>query len=150
MTDIVMPPSFPSTEFRAFLQATSQFFPAPLSDADIYDPQEKRRHFDWSWQAVRYRYRSCAECQDEFLALLANASETWRDGWHDEELAYKLERCIYLFFMGALSIFDSFAFCLYFLGMPSSRARSPTSAIRAKSRASPRRKPMVQRSRARR
>jgi hypothetical protein len=34
----------------------------------------------------------------------------------DEELTYKLERCIYQFFTSALSAFDSFAFCLYFFG----------------------------------
>ena len=34
----------------------------------------------------------------------------------DEELTYKLERCIYIFFMGALSVFDSLALSLYFLG----------------------------------
>jgi hypothetical protein len=40
----------------------------------------------------------------------------WRAGWGDEELTYKLGRCIYSFFMSALSVFDNFAFCLYFLG----------------------------------
>jgi len=34
----------------------------------------------------------------------------------DEELTYKLEHCIYIFFMSALSVFDSFALSLYFLG----------------------------------
>lgn len=111
-----MPPEFPDKELRAFLRAADKFFPALMTDEALFDPQEKRRHFEWSWQAVRYRYRSCAECQDEFKALLANASETWRVGWGDEELTYKLERCIYMFFMSGLSIFDSFAFCLYFLG----------------------------------
>lgn len=77
---------------------------------------EKRRQFDWSWQAVRYRYRSCSECKDEFRTLLGNASELWRAGGADEELTFKLERCIYVFFMSGLSVFDSFAFCLYFLG----------------------------------
>ena len=38
-------------------------------------------------------------------------------GWGgDEELTYKLERCVYVFFMSGLSVFDSFAFGLYFLG----------------------------------
>jgi hypothetical protein len=37
-------------------------------------------------------YRICAECNDEFKALRANPGE-------DEELTYKLERCIYVFFM---------------------------------------------------
>lgn len=34
----------------------------------------------------------------------------------DEELTYRLERCIYLFFISALSVFESFGFCVYFLG----------------------------------
>jgi hypothetical protein len=114
--DIVMPPAFPETEFRAFGLASSKFFPALLSDEALFDPQEKRRQFDWSWQAVRYRYRSCAECNDDFKVLLSNPSEEWKAGWGDEELTYKLERCIYIFFMSGLSVFDSFAFCLYFLG----------------------------------
>jgi hypothetical protein len=114
--DMVMPPAFPDTEFRAFLRAADKFFPALMSDEALFDPQEKRRHFEWSWQAVRYRYRSCSECQDEFKSLLANASEAWRAGWGDEELTYKVERCIYMFFMTGLSVFDSFAFCLYLLG----------------------------------
>jgi hypothetical protein len=114
--DIIMPCAFPNAEFRAVAQAAAQFFPAFLSDADLSDPRERRRNFDWSWRAVRYRYHSCAECQDEFRALLAGASEEWRAGLLDEELTYKLERCIYVFFMSALSVFDSFAYCLYFLG----------------------------------
>src|ERR1039458_4314066 len=115
--DIVMPPAFPETEFRAFGLAATKFFPALMSDEALFDPQEKKRHFDWSWQAVRYRYRSCSECQDEFKALLDNPSgEAWRAGFTDEEVTYRLERCIYMFFMSGLSIFDSFAFCLYFLG----------------------------------
>jgi hypothetical protein len=114
--DIVMPPAFPETEFRAFGLAAQGFFPALMSNEALFDPQEKRRHFDWSWQAVRYRYRGCGECQDEFKSLLSNASDAWRAGWGDEELTYKLERCVYIFFMSGLSVFDSFAFCLYFLG----------------------------------
>jgi len=111
-----MPASFPEAEFRAFGIAASNFFPGLLSDEVLYDPQEKRRHFDLSWQAVRYRYRSCAECSEEFKALVDSPSEMWQAGWGDEELTYKLERCIYIFFMSALSIFDSFALSLYFLG----------------------------------
>lgn len=114
--DIIMPPTFPEKEFRAFGLAAIRFFPALLSDEALFDPQEKRRQFDWSWQAVRYRYRSCADCQDEFQALIGNASEAWRAGGSDEELTYNLERCTYLFFMSGLSVFDSCAFCLYFLG----------------------------------
>jgi hypothetical protein len=114
--DITMPASFPETDFRAFGLTASTFFPALMSDEAMLDPQEKRRQFEWSWQAVRYRYRSCAECRDEFKALLDNPSDMWQAGWEDEELTYRLERCIYLFFMSGLSVFDSFAFCLYFLG----------------------------------
>jgi len=116
MTDILMPASFPETDFRAFGLAATAFFPGIVSDEALFDPEEKRRQFDWSWQAVRYRYRSCAECNDDFKALLANASEMWKAGWGDEELTYKLERCIYQFFTSALSVFDSFSFCLYFYG----------------------------------
>lgn len=65
---------------------------------------------------MRYRYRSCAECSEEFKALLDNSSEAWQAGLGDEELTYQLERCIYVFFMSALSVFDSFALSLYFLG----------------------------------
>jgi len=114
--NFAMPPSFPEVDFRAFGIAAIQFFPDLLSDEVLYDPLEKRRHFDWSWQAVRYRYRSCSECSVEFKALLDHASEAWRSMLGDEELTYKLERCIYFFFMGALSVFDSFALSLYFLG----------------------------------
>jgi hypothetical protein len=114
--DNAMPTTFPEEPFRAFLKAASTFFPALMSEENLSDPKEKRRHFDWSWQAVRYRYRTCAECDDEFRGLLGNASELWRAGWVDEELMYKLERCIFLFFMSGLSVFDSLALCLYFLG----------------------------------
>jgi hypothetical protein len=114
--DIVMPSTFPETDFRAFGIAAAKFFPALLSDEALYDAQEKRRHFDWSWQAVRYRYRSCAECSEEFKTLLDNAGHAWDSMVGDEELTYKLERCIYVFFMSALSVFDSFALSLYFLG----------------------------------
>ena len=116
MADIVMPASFPETDFRAFGIAATAFFPGVVSGEALFDPEEKRRHFDWSWQAVRYRYRSCAECNDEFKTLLDGASEMWKAGWGDEELLFKLERCIYVFFTSALSVFDSFAFCLYFYG----------------------------------
>jgi hypothetical protein len=100
----------------SFLGAASDFFLPLISEENLFDPQEKRRYFDWSWQAVRYRYRSCAECQDEFRALLTNASDLWHAWSADEEQNYKLERCIYVFFMSGLSVFDSFSVCLYFLG----------------------------------
>jgi hypothetical protein len=114
--DLTMPITFPETQFRAFGIAGARFFPELLSDEVLYDAMEKRRHFDWSWQAVRYRYRNCAECSEEFKTLLGNASAAFVSGMGDEELTYKLERCIYVFFMNALSVFDSLSLCLYFLG----------------------------------
>jgi hypothetical protein len=120
MPDFVMPASFPETKFREFALAARAFFPDLKTFAGweemLYDPQEKHRQFDWSWQAVRYRYRSCTECNDEFKTLHANLAEPFKSGWGDEEVMYKLERCIYVFFTSALSVFDSFAFCLYFYG----------------------------------
>jgi len=113
---ITIPPAFPENDFRAFGIAANAFFPELMSDEAMFDPLEKRRHFDWAWQAVRYRYRTCTECSDDFKALLANPSDRWLAGYGDEELTYKLERCIYLFFMSGLSVFESFGFCLYFLG----------------------------------
>lgn len=114
--DISLPESFPSEEFRAFGVAAKKWFHPILSDEDLADEAQRRLHFDWSWQAVRYRYRSCAESNEEFKQLFANPSDMWTAGWGDEELNYKFERCIYQFFTAAVSIFDSFAFCLYYLG----------------------------------
>jgi hypothetical protein len=115
--DISMPLTFPEGDFRAFGIAASAFFPSVASDEALFDPQEKRRQFDWSWQAVRYRYRGCFECNGAFKALLDDeASAWWKGGGSDEEVTYKLERCIYQFFTSGLSVFDSLAFCLYFYG----------------------------------
>jgi hypothetical protein len=114
--DISMPFDFPLTDFRAFGLAAQRFFPKLLSDEDLNDPQEKLRHFQWAWQAVRYRYRLCFDSSKEFSALLDNADESWRKGGTDEELSYKLERCIYVFFVSGVSIFESLGFCLYFFG----------------------------------
>lgn len=100
MNDIVMPSTFPA-EFREFGLATRPFFPKCLSVEDQNDPLRRRLHFDWSWQAVRYRYRLCAECNEKFKSL-------WKVEWENQELTYKLERCIYMFFMGGLSVFDKF------------------------------------------
>lgn len=113
---VTMPPSFPLDEFRAFGKAMVPFFPFTLSDEDLNDPLKRRLHNDWAYQAVLYRYRICSECNDEFKVLVANPSERWTAGWGDEDFNYKLERCIYTFFMAGLSVFDSFAYCLYFLG----------------------------------
>jgi hypothetical protein len=114
--DISVPPAFPLIDFRAFGVAAQSFFPKLLSDEDLNDPQERLRHFQWSWQAVRYRYRLCSECSEEFSALLLNPSDAWSNGGIDEELSYKLEQCIYIFFVSGVSIFDSLGFCLYFFG----------------------------------
>lgn len=114
--DISMPSGFPEAEFRTFGLAAHAFFPDLVSDENLNDPLERRTQFDRAWQAVRYRYRLCAESSEEFRSLLANASESWRADAGDEELTYKLERCIYVFFMSGLSVFESLGFCLYFLG----------------------------------
>jgi Protein of unknown function (DUF2934) len=108
--------TFPENDFRAFTLAANAFFPELLSDEALFDQWERRRHFDWSCQAVRYRHRLCTGCHAEFKALLADPSESWQAGWVDEELNYKIDRCIYVFFMSALSIIESFVFGLYFLG----------------------------------
>lgn len=123
-----MPASFPMDEFRAFGLATRPFFPPVLSSEDLSDSLHRRTNFDWSWQAVRYRYRSAAEASEEFRALLANPSETWVAGLGDEEFTYKLEHCIYTFFLSAFSVFDSFAYCLYFLGHSLQPAAFPCAA----------------------
>jgi hypothetical protein len=114
--DTVMPPEFPDAEFHAFGTGAGAYFPKLLSDEDLNDSFQRLWHFNRAWEAVRYRYRICAECNDEFKALLASASELWRAWAADEEQNYKLERCIYIFFMSALSTFESFGFSLYFLG----------------------------------
>ena len=113
---IVMPPGFPEAEFRAFGIAADPFFPKLPSKKALNDPLEKHRQFDCSWEAVRYRYRTCAECSDEFKAVLASPSDSGVAGWGDEEMTYRLERCIYTFFVSGLSVIESFGFCLYFLG----------------------------------
>ncbi len=107
---------FPESEFKAFGRAASAFFPDLLSDEALSDPLKKRQQFDRSYQAVRYRYRLSYDSCAEFKELLSNPSESWKAGWGDEELNYKLERCIYLFFMSSLSVFESLVFCLYFFG----------------------------------
>ena len=111
-----MPPSFPSTDFEGFFLGATSLFPSRASQQVIFDPEEKKHSFARAAQAVRYRYRSCVECEKEFKGLLVNLGEPFKTGWGDEGSTYELERCIYLFFMSALSVFDSFAFCLYFVG----------------------------------
>jgi len=112
-----MPTAFPEGDFRAFGIAAAAFFPRVGSYEAEADPQQKLVHFTWSWAAVRYRYRGCFECKEQFEGLLSDpASDRWKGGGSDEELTYKLDRCIYQFFTSGLSVFDSFSFCLYFYG----------------------------------
>lgn len=115
-----MPPSFPMDEFRAFGIAASSFYGNVISDENLADPQEKKRNFDWAWQAVRYRYRTCTETTEEFNRLCTDPRNArWRAGdifSNDEELVYQLEHSIYEFFTNGLSVFESFGFALYFLG----------------------------------
>jgi hypothetical protein len=71
--DISMPYDFPLKDFRAFDLGSQSFFAKLLSDENLNDPQEKPRHFQWAWQAVRYHYRLCFDSSEEFSALLVNA-----------------------------------------------------------------------------
>ena len=112
-----MPAGFPEQEFHAFLVAARAFLPPFLSHEMLDDEWERFWQFDRSYQAVRYRYRLCAESNGEFRSLLANAGDRWKEGLSDDqELRYQIERCVYIFFMSALSVFESFGFCLYFVG----------------------------------
>lgn len=111
------PAVFPEQEFHAFLVAARAFFPPFLGHEMLDDEWERFWQFDRSYQAVRYRYRLCSESNDEFRSLLANADDEWREGISDDqELRYQIERAVYTFFMSALSVFESFGFCLYFVG----------------------------------
>ena len=68
-----------------------------LSDDFFADTQEKRQHFTWSWQAAALSLSEVLESTRK--TLLNDPSEEWQSGSGDEELAYRLERCIYVFFM---------------------------------------------------
>jgi hypothetical protein len=111
-----MPPGFPTTPFLKFGTLAGALFPPALSDEALWDPLERGRHFDRAWRAVRYRYRTCSDCNDDFRALLAGASALWRAWSEDEETNYQLERTIYGFFTNGLSVFESLGFALYFVG----------------------------------
>jgi len=110
---MTMPASFPEEAFLKFGAAAPSFLPRILSDEYMTDSGERMQHFNLSWQAVRYRYRTCTECDAEFKAMLA-AQRDWE--LSDDERNYKLGRCVYEFFTNALSVFESFGFCLYFVG----------------------------------
>ena len=113
---IEMPPSFPTDRFLEFGLLSSKFFPKFLSIEYETDPLQKRQHSDGAWRAVAYRYRACSESNDEFKVLGSGASELSREWGSDEEHNYKLERCVYQFFVSGLSVFESLAYSLYFFG----------------------------------
>lgn len=113
-----MPSTFPQDSFQEFGELASKFFPSILSDENLEDSFQKLWHFQRAWLAVRYRYRACSEHNEAFKTLFVNAraSDLWREWSEGEEHHYKLEQCLYHFFMNALSIFESLGFCLYFVG----------------------------------
>ncbi len=113
---IAMPASFPEAKFQEFGVLSAKFFPKVLSDEYLADPLQKRQHSDSAWMAVAYRYRACSESNEEFKVLLSEASELSREWGSDEEHNYKLGRCVYQFFISSLSVFESLAYSLYFLG----------------------------------
>lgn len=116
--NFVIPSTFPEDAFKEFGKLAGGFFPPILSNENLEDPLQKLRHFQGAWLAVRYRYRACSELNEAFKTLLSNAmgSDLWREWSEGEEHHYQLEQCIYHFFMNALSVFESLAFCLYFVG----------------------------------
>ncbi len=111
---INMPPSFPQDKYQEFGKHAAEFF--PRLDDYFSDPHKRRERFTRSWMAVWFRYRTCAECNENFKALLINAPDSWREWNDDQEFLYKLEGCLYTFFMNGLSVFESLGFCLYFVG----------------------------------
>lgn len=115
---LVMPSTFPEDDFREFGKLAGGLFPPILSDNYLEDSHQTLGHFQGAWLAVRYRYRACSELNEAFKTLWSNAmaNDSWRDWSEGEEHHYQLEQCIYHFFMNAISVFESLAFCLYFVG----------------------------------
>lgn len=125
-----MPPGFPRDVFVKFLTRASEYFSPILSDEDLNDSLMKRQHFERAWFGVLYRYRACADCNEDFKtfldkeaehiedskSLLDNESALRREWLLDEEQNFMLENCLFNFFMSGLSVFESLGFCLYFLG----------------------------------
>ena len=113
-----LPPAFPQVEFLEFGKLAATFSPASLSDEDLNDLLQRQLHFQWAWRAVCYRYRACAEQNVAFNSVFdkAMSSDLWCEWSADEEHNYQLEQCLYGFFMNALSVLESFGFCLYFVG----------------------------------
>jgi len=112
---LLMPQTFPKEIFQEFAETAGNFFPEILSDDNLSDTFQKREHFQRAWLAVCYRYRACSEHNESFKIILANTSDLWREWGADEEQNYKLEQCLYHFFMSGLSVFESLGFCLYFV-----------------------------------
>jgi hypothetical protein len=69
-----MPAPFPRERFQEFGRRAAAWFPEMLSTEDLDDRSQKGRHFERAWLAVAYRYRSCAEYNEEFKELLRGAS----------------------------------------------------------------------------
>lgn len=114
--NLSMPSTFPHDIFQEFAKFAGNFFPDILSDENLCDPFQKRQHFERALLAVCYRYRACSEYNIAFKALFSNTSDLWREWGADEEQNYKVEQCLYHFFMNGLSVFESLGFCLYFVG----------------------------------
>lgn len=116
--NFIMPLTFPEDAFKEFGKLAGLFFSPILSDQNFEDSHEKLGHFRGAWLAVHYRYRACWELNEAFKTLFLNAmaNDLWREWSEGEEHNYQLEQCIYHFFMNALSVFESLAFCLYFVG----------------------------------
>lgn len=102
----MMPLAFPGDAFNEFGKLASKLFPSRLSDEDIEDPFQKQPHFQRTWLAVRYRYRSCSEHNEEFKVILsaAMADDAWREWSKGEEHHCRLEQFLCHFFMNALSV----------------------------------------------
>ncbi|MDR3628738.1 MAG: hypothetical protein P4L42_00210 [Desulfocapsaceae bacterium] len=113
-----MPHAFPKAAFQEFGEVAATLFPTPLSDQNLNDPLQKRLHFQGAWLAVCYRYRACAEQNTVFNSVFDQAmnNDLWREWSVGEDHNYELEQCLYGFFMNAISVLESFGFCLYFVG----------------------------------
>jgi hypothetical protein len=114
--NLIMPTTFPLDDYQAYGKLASVFFHPYGSHESSSDPLERQHHFSMAWLAVQYRYRTCWECNEDFRAIIANAGELWKEWASDEEQNYKVETCLFRFYTSALSVFDTFGFCLYFVG----------------------------------
>ncbi len=110
-----MPQTFPECEFQEFAKYAGNFFPEILSEKNLSDPYQKREHFQRALLAICHRYRVCSEQNAAFKAIIDDAGDLWREWGADEEQNYKVEQCLYYFFLSGLSVFESLGFCLYFV-----------------------------------